>query len=224
MARPDVRLTARYAQDLEAPFAANNYDGRPEVGAEGFTWLTALGRILVSAPHSVNHLRRGHLKTAEPYTGALAYAVWEAARQPAIVRTHGPAGDPNWDPGSPYKEAIRAAAGRGEIRCVLDLHGAARERRFDVALGTAGIDLPWLDDVVEVFDQAGLSRVAINHPRFNAAHPGTVTWFVGRELGLPALQIELNRCWREPVDRPAEYRQALSALIALADRLGERFR
>ena len=224
MVLSDPRLTARYARELEAPFAANDYDGCPEVSPDGFTWLAAPGRVLLSAPHSVNHQREGRVKLAEPYTGALAYAVWEASGQPVIARTHGPAGDPNWDADSAYKEAIRAAARRGDIRCVVDLHGAALRRGFDVALGTAGVDLPWLEDVVAVFDRAGLSRVTVNQPRFNAAHPGTVTWLAGRELHLPALQIELNRFWREPVDRPVEYEQALSALITLVDRLSERFR
>ena len=221
---PTPAQIIRQAQRLEAPFAANQYDGRARPHRGDFVWLAGTGPILISAPHAVNHRREGRIKYADRYTGAIAREVQRATRRPLIARTQGPHGDPNWDLVSPYKKAIGAAAQRGQIGCVLDLHGAARRHHFDVALGTAGRGISRLDEIVAVFERAGLSQVVVDGARFNANHPGTVTWYVAHRLGLPALQIEINGFYRNPVRRPIAYRQAEAALIDLVDLLGERCR
>lgn len=211
----DPAEITRRAKRLEAPFAAGAYDGRRRFRPAEWVFLPGPGRVLISAPHAINHLRDGRVKNADRYTGAIAREVHRAAGQPLVARVRGPAGDPNWDRVSPYKDAIAAAAARGEIAAVLDLHGANRTRAFDLALGSAGVRAPWIETAAGVLRAAGLDQLMVNGDRFTATYPGTVTWFAAYELGLPAVQVEINGFYRAPVRRPIAYRQAVEALVAL---------
>lgn len=214
----DPNEVTRLARRLEAPFAAAGYDGRPR--AAEFRWLPGPGRVLISGPHTVNHRRDGRPKIADRYSGAIARLVQRLTGNPMIVRTRGPAGDPNWDRESAYKDEIATRAARGEIVAVIDIHGAAREHPFDLALGTAGRGGDWSRDLADLARQRIGGQVWLDGDYFTASHPGTVTWFVSRRLGLPAIQIEVNGFYRSPVRRPAAFLQAVTAIIALAEQLG----
>lgn len=214
----DPAEVTRLARRLEAPFAAAGYDGRPR--AAEFRWLPGPGRVLISAPHTVNHLRDGRPKIADRYSGAIARLVQRLTGNPAILRTRGPAGDPNWDRESAYKDEIAIRAARGEIIAVIDIHGAAREHPFALALGTAGRGGVWSRSLAELARERIGGRVWLDGDYFTASHPGTVTWLVARRLGIPAIQIEVNGFYRSPVRRPAAFAQAVSTIAALAEQLG----
>lgn len=190
-------------------------------------WVT-LGNlpILVSAPHAVRHYRQKKIKMSDQFTGSIAYLLNQLTGCHAIAATKLYGGDPNVDNPCIYKEKIVEICGREEVKFVLDLHGAAREREFDVDFGTNGgktllVKTRMLELIESNFQAYGLSR--ISHDYFAASGPNTMANYIARELGIPALQIEINKQFRVPAQNPQGFHRLLGALVASIRELGVKY-
>lgn|GEM_PF-817255 len=195
-------------EKFERIFAQNQYDGPSEAdGGSENSYLIRTGAlpVLLSAPHAVNHPRHGEVKPADLYTGSIAMFVQELTGCHVICSTRSESEDPNYTIAGAYKEAVAELARAHGIRFVIDLHGAAESHDFDVDLGTMGGAsglAPCVSEIRRLFAEHGLARVTENKA-FPARHPGTVTAYATSELGLAALQAEINRKYRDPGDPDA---------------------
>jgi len=177
-----------------------------------------LGKIpvLVSAPHAVRHYRHKKLKVSDLYTGSIVYLLNQLTGCHAIATTKVYGGDPNFDNPCLYKQRIAEICRREKVKFLLDIHGAARDREFDVDFGTHGgktllLNKSLLELVEHNFLDYGFRR--ISHDRFAASGPNTITNYVARELGIPAVQIEINQRYRSPVQNPQGFHRLLGALV-----------
>ncbi|MEJ2749664.1 MAG: hypothetical protein P8183_17425, partial [Anaerolineae bacterium] len=118
--------------------------------------------------------------------------------------------DPNYEPDTPYKTALRQIVRQHSIRFVLDIHGMSDRHKFGLALGTMnGRSCPQYEPLilqtlqthgfhqstkaeVRQFDRLRWDRFVLNHSRFTGGVINhTVTKFAVEELGVAAAQIEL---------------------------------
>jgi len=187
-----------------------------------FLVMDGTAPLLVSAPHAVRTLREGTIKASDEFTGSYAFLLHREAGCHVIATKKLYGGDPNWDAPCIYKDRVREIVERHSIRLVLDLHGAARERPFDVDLGTMhgesllGNQLV-RDLIVDVFHAEGIDGVTEN--RFAAAKQQTVTRFCAEELHIPAVQFEINHRFRAPNRNGADYVRMFRALAAIVDKV-----
>ncbi|MDR3584775.1 MAG: hypothetical protein P4L59_05555 [Desulfosporosinus sp.] len=172
--------------------------------------------VLVSAPHAVRHCTQKKIKMSDQFTGSIVYLLNQLTGCHAIAATKLYGGDPNFDNPCIYKERIAEICNRGNVKFVLDIHGAAREREFDVDFGTNRRETLLKTNMLELvernFQDFGLSR--ITHDHFASSGPNTIANFVARELGIPALQIEINKQYRVPAQNPHGFHRLLGALMA----------
>jgi hypothetical protein len=159
--------------------------------------------VLLSAPHSAVHTRRGEPKEEEEFTAALARLVAELTDAHALyVRRRSPS-DPNWDADVPYKRELRRMVMEGGVRFVLDTHGMAPHRRFGIALGTMnGESCPaHRDTIIRILEGHGFRRRSSSLDRLDVddtftaeglSGQETVTSFAWRVLGVPSAQLELH--------------------------------
>jgi len=196
----------------EDAFSRNLYSGAAGETDPSFLRMEGSLPVLASAPHAVNHYREDRLKVADLYTGTLAMALHASTGCHAIVSSRTTV-DPNWAIGGPYKEEVGRIVRERGIRYVLDLHGSSDARPFDVDLGTMrGVSMSRaaVSRIRELFLEAGFERVEIDHS-FPATHPGTVTSYAHRELGVQSIQIEIARAYRDP-ERPERFLRTVRAL------------
>jgi hypothetical protein len=147
-----------------------------------------IGRgIVFSAPHAAAHMRAGATLPAEGGSAELAFTLARALDGSAICAAEGLSGDPNWDIGHPYIDAVCKMADGAPV---LDLH-KMRPRGFDICVGLGPLpemtERLWTPVVSEAV-ALGL-RVTVNWPF--AAGPVTVTGQL-QARGLEAIQIELS--------------------------------
>ncbi|KJS84437.1 MAG: hypothetical protein JM58_10810 [Peptococcaceae bacterium BICA1-8] len=171
--------------------------------------------VLVSAPHAVRHYRQKKIKMSDQFTGSIAYLLNRLTGCHAIAVTKLYGGDPNVDNPCIYKEKIIDFCSKEKIKFVLDIHGAAREREFDVDLGTNKEKnllgkMEILETLEQNFQGFGLSKISLDY--FAASGPNTVANYVARELGIPAVQIEINKQYRVPAQNPQGFHRLLGAL------------
>lgn len=172
--------------------------------------------VLVSAPHAVRHFRQKRIKISDEYTGSIVYLLNKltCCHALAVAKLYG--GDPNMDSPCLYKEKIMEICKREKIKLVLDIHGAARDHKFDIDLGTHGLTTlrgkMGLQETLECnFQRFGINTISKDH--FAASGPNTVTNFVARELEIPAVQIEVNKMYRSPSQNPQGFHRILGALV-----------
>jgi hypothetical protein len=171
--------------------------------------------ILVSAPHAVRHYRQKKIKMSDQFTGSIVCLLNQLTGCHAIAVTKLYGGDPNFDNPCIYKERIAEICKRENVKFVLDIHGAAREREFDVDFGSNGGETLLKTNMLKLvechFRDFGLNR--ITHDHFAASGPNTIASFSARELGIPSLQIEINKQYRVPAQNPQGFHRLLGALM-----------
>jgi hypothetical protein len=204
------------AIQMEHQFAENGYSG----SSTGPALLMLQGDvpIIISSPHAVNHPREGRLKVAEILTGTLALQLASLTQASVLVYAHTSEEDPNYDVDGPYKQQLLRLVESTSARFVLDIHGLGQWRPEEIAIGTAfGKTLGQQLEILHVFTQeltmAGFTNILIDHPeQFNAARPTTITSFIWRELGVPALQLEIHKKYRNVKYTPDNYLKILYTL------------
>lgn len=172
--------------------------------------------VLVSAPHAVRYYNKKKIKMSDQFTGSIVYLLNKLTGCHAIATTKLYGGDPNSDSPCIYKERIAEICGRKKVKLVLDIHGAAREREFDVDFGinsgkTLLVKARMLETLEHNFQDFGLSR--ISHDQFAAIGPNTIANYVARELRIPAVQVEINKQYRVPAQNPQGFHRLLGALV-----------
>ena len=200
----------------EGQFAEDGYTG----GSTGPALRMLQGDvpIIISSSHAVKHPREGRLKPAEVLTGTLALQLASLTRTSALVYAHTSEEDPNYDVDGPYKQQLLRLVESTSARFVLDIHGLGQWRSVDIAIGTAcGKTLGQQVEILHIFTRelakAGFTNILIDDPeQFNATRPTTITSFIWRELGIPALQLEIHKKYRNAKSYPEGYLKILYTL------------
>lgn len=181
-------------------------------------FYVSLGKlpVLVSAPHAVRYYRQRKIKMSDQFTGSIVYLLQQLTGCHAIAATKLYGGDPNTDNPCIYKEKIAEICVRQKVKLVLDIHGAAREQEFDADFATnGGKTLVHKDGILATlernFQDLGLSEISRDH--FGTIGPHAVTGYVARELGIPAVQLEINKQYRVPGQNPQGFHRLLAALV-----------
>ncbi|HEX3032682.1 MAG TPA: hypothetical protein VHS59_10635, partial [Bacillota bacterium] len=65
----------------------------------------------------------------------------------------------------------------------------------------------------------GITRISENY--FSAGKQQTVTWFVSQVLGIPAVQLEINKEYRVPRQNQEAYCRMLAAIIEAIRRINQ---
>ncbi|HEX3032353.1 MAG TPA: hypothetical protein VHS59_08955 [Bacillota bacterium] len=180
-----------------------------------FKYLQGSIPLLVSAPHAVRHKRKKDIKPSDEFTGATACLLHQLTGCHTLAVSKVYNEDPNFDYPSLYKDYLGEICKEHKIKLVLDLHGAARERDFAVDLGTIeGKSLLGQEGltnyIIKAFRKQGLNEISSNF--FSAGKQPTVTWYVSQVLGIPAIQVEVNKEYRVPRQNPQAYCKLLAAL------------
>ncbi|MBO1004847.1 hypothetical protein [Pseudogracilibacillus auburnensis] len=212
----------KMADIFERPFSTNCYDG---ILASQQPYNIELGsrNILISAPHSVNHLRNGQVKEADVYTGTIAKIIHTYTNAFCIYGTKIYDEDPNFTIGGQYKSAIQDLCNQYPIQMVIDLHGAAIHREFDIDLGTMhgqSIGPESVKKMRGIFMKNQLSDVRVNDT-FPASTPGTITYFSKRELKIDAIQMEINCKYRNPKYDLQSFTLLIRSLVDIVNDFGK---
>ncbi|SRR5258708_4097254 len=179
--------------------------------------------ILISAPHSVRHWRDNNWKQEEEYTAALGYLLHRETGAHFIYGRYVLNPDPHADADcGPYKAILDKLFADTPIRLALDLHGARGDRDFAIALGTIYGETfgGYETRLCLAFEQQGFSpepessldRLVMNPPRYTGGvRQPTITRYVWRRHGIPAVQVEMS-AWVRIVERLPEASNARSGI------------
>lgn len=182
--------------ELDRRYCINHHNGL-QTSSHNYQVLLGQIPVLISAPHTVNHVRDGIIKRQDGITGGIAEYLCQKFRTYGVIRTWNHGDDPNYGQdvvSMAYRNQIVQLVQEHNIKWVFDLHGIMWHWKIDVNLGiNDGYNLSCDDRIVRQFLRFWPEEfvVKVDEP-YKAASPWTVSSYVHRKTGISCIQIELG--------------------------------
>lgn len=189
-------------------FKKNNCNGSVEKGNH-FVIKDGKCKIMISAPHAVNHYREGAIKYADINTGVIANVLHDQCGCPIIYTCGYKEADANWDEPDvcAYKQALKNYIAENDIKLLIDIHGTKESSNLAFEFGTVDQN----DKSLQGFGFVGeLFRICFEkhisdfcgktigkNIVFSASKSSTITNYISTVCGIPCIQIEINKLFRE---------------------------
>ena len=151
--------------------------------------------ILVSA-HGIGQKRRnGKFKLAEPYTRGIAKYVSQKTGCFYLVKNQDTGVDPNKENHDEFKSFLEDLISKNQIKLMVDLHGAKKDRDFDVEIGTlngTSASPEIIEKLTKNLKKQGIKNIASNDP----FRGGDITKTIRETTGIDCIQLEINYNYR----------------------------
>lgn len=175
-------------------------------------------KILLSAPHSVLHMRENSIRPKETKTGVIVRTLSNKCKVYGIYKLKNELNDANWDKHCNYKTKVKEIVDKERIKALIDFHGMAAHREQDICIGiNNGQNIFGYDDIVKemisIFKKYGFNNVTIDEP-FNAKYEYCVSSYIARGCRTPTFQIEINLRYRSArYNEYEKYNKLITALV-----------
>ena len=162
------------------------------------TYAVKVGRVpvILVAAHDIRQKKRsGRIKPAEPFTRGVARYVSKKTKCHCLVKNEDTGVDPNRQNDDVFKDILCDLITSGRIGLLIDVHGAKRERDFDVEIGTANgklADPAVIERLISCLKRCGIRKIAVDDP-FKG---GQISRTVRERTGIDYVQIEVNYKFR----------------------------
>ncbi|MBR3172694.1 N-formylglutamate amidohydrolase [Candidatus Saccharibacteria bacterium] len=174
--------------------------------------------IILTSAHGIEQKKRsGKIKFAEPYTRGIARYVSKKTSCYYLIKNEDTGIDPNKPNHDEFKTILLNIIKQNHLKLMLDLHGASKERDFDVEIGTLkGItaDTAIVDKLVKCFRKCGVTRIAFNDP-FKG---GYITRTTYEETKINCIQLEINQNYRS-IRKANNIKKICNSLIMFIEKL-----
>ena len=176
--------------------------------------------IILTAAHTMMQLKEnGEYKNSEPYTKAIAMYVAEKTDCFYLIKNKDTGIDSNLMENDTLKNMLLDNIKDNDIKLVIDLHGAKKDRNFDIELGTLNnlsSDYSTIKELIDSFNENDIFNIEINNP-FKG---GAITKKVFSETDCDVIQIEINANFRN-VEEAKKMEQVCNALIKFIQQYNE---
>lgn len=153
--------------------------------------------IILTAPHTMQQIKEDNtIKLSEPYTKAIALYVSKITNCSSLIKLKDTGIDSNSDNIDDFKLLLNDFIKENNIRLLIDIHGAKKEREFDIELGTLNnisADFSTINELKESFIENGIKNISVNNP-FKG---GGIIRFIYGVTDIDVIQIEINRNFRD---------------------------
>lgn len=207
----------------EEEFAYNHYLGHHDA-ADSIGCVLGQVPIIISAPHSTMHckLMEEEIVPVDIYTGGIAKAIQKLTNCYLIFTDKYVSNFNEWY--VHYTHMLKEMTTKYRIIGLIDLHGANKNRSFEVEIGTdygKSISDFLVKEIENIFMRNGISSIYENNP-FTASKITTVTNFAYKKLGIDSVQIEINRKLRDPRYDNESFYNLIKSIKEIVEHLGEK--
>ena len=153
--------------------------------------------ILFTSVHSMTQFKDdGTIKVKESYTKAIALYLNKYYDVNCFIKVNDTGLDSNRDNHDEFKEELLKIVKNKSIKLVIDLHGAKRDREFDVEFGTLNnltADFSTIKELEEAFTENNISTITHN----TLFKGGAITKYLYNLKDVDAIQLEINKTYRD---------------------------
>lgn len=178
----------------------NKFDEYNNKTNDSFKYIKGKEKIILSAPHSVSHFRKGKIKAKDSHTGTIAILLQNALNCNCIYKTKNCNDDANYDiENNLYKNELIEIINKNQIKFLLDIHGAKEGQGFDIDVGTSNYNnlnnkKDYASQIVKLGKKYNLN-VTIDKV-FKASTLHTIANSINAQTKVPCMQIEISKKYR----------------------------
>ena len=169
--------------------------------------------VVLTAPHTMQQIKEdGSIKLSEPYTKAIALYVSKNINCNSLIKLKDTGIDSNSDNIDEFKLVLKDLINDNNIKLLIDIHGASKDRDFDIELGTLNnmsADYSTINELKEAFIENGINNIVINDP-FKG---GGITRYIYGMTDIDVIQIEINKKYRD-IENIDNIEKVCNALIS----------
>lgn len=150
--------------------------------------------ILITAVHTVYQQFKN--KLPEPYTGAIAQYVAKETNSSYIIKSFDNGIDANSLELDDFKKYLIKFIKDNNIKLILDLHGAANTREFDIEFGTLNnlsSDIITIKTLENSFKEKNIHNISHN----KIFKGGGITRTIFENIDVDVIQLEINKKYRD---------------------------
>ena len=161
-------------------------------------YILQIGKIpvIITAVHTMIQYKSDDFKSSEPFTKAIAKYVSNKVKGSYFIKLKDTGIDSNSLRNEEFKEKLLNIIKDNNIKLLLDLHGAKKERKFDVELGTLNnlsADFTTIKELADAFNENKIYNIEFNTP-FKG---GGITQYIYDHTDIDVIQIEINAKYRD---------------------------
>lgn len=163
------------------------------------TYILKIGNIpvILTAVHTMNQIKEdGTIKYKEPFTKSIAEYIANKINTSYFIKLEDTGIDSNSNNIDDFKEILLNIIKNNNIKLLIDLHGAKREREFDIEFGTLNnlsADFSTIKELEDSFIENGINNIEHNNP-FKG---GGITQYIYSKTNIDIVQIEINQKYRD---------------------------
>lgn len=224
---------------LDRQFSKNDWmwNVNNDSNLSSFSILKNKWKIIISAPHTVKHIREWKILPQDSLTWWIALYLWNRLELPVIYSTSYKVWDPNFDDNnkSVYKQTLVEYINKNDIKFLIDLHWCWLFRDFCIELGTWWMwdpHLLWHNELINIIAKSlnddlksyieRSKRNITKNTLFSASSETTVSSYISKCCSIPTIQIEINKELRN-TDSPKYLSLLINALENMIKNIAEFF-
>ncbi len=153
--------------------------------------------VIITAPHGIKQTKSdGKIKLSEPFTKAITQYIANQTNASFLIKTKDTKVDANSEEKENFKDTLLYLIKKHNIKLLIDIHGAKKERDFDIEFGTLNnlsIDYTVIKELEDAFKEEGIKNIVYNNP-FKG---GGITRYIYANTNIDIIQIEINQKYRD---------------------------
>ena len=164
-----------------------------------FTLVSGKSNVMISAPHTYNHIRDGKTKVKDKLTLTLVKILSEYTNA-HVIYTNGPIDyDPNYNKNNEYQLELINYIKENDIKYLIDLHGTSLVKDAEIEIGTNNLsningDELLLQDITKIFVDRKFKKIRIDK-RFKSSR-NTICNIINNKTKIKCLQLEISKKYR----------------------------
>ncbi|MGE5455550.1 MAG: hypothetical protein ACM3O4_00365 [Ignavibacteriales bacterium] len=169
-----------------------------ENNVKTFSYMIKEGKVpvILTAVHTVEQQKEDGIKYGESYTSAICQYVGNIVNSYYMIKSIDNGVDSNSTNLDEFKEVLNHKINKNNIKLLIDIHGAAADRDFDVEFGTLKnmtIDINTQNTLKDCFNRNGINNIKYNEPFCG----GGITKHIFENNDIDIIQIEINHKFRD---------------------------
>lgn len=168
--------------------------------------------VIITAVHTMDQHKKSGIKKAESFTKGISEYIANTSNSSYYIKLKDNGIESNSAEVDEFKENLLNKIKEKKIKLLLDIHGANRNRDFDVELGTLNnlsAKFSTIKALEKAFIEHGITNIKFNDP-FKG---GGITKYIYSNTDIDVIQIEINKKFRE-YDNFDDMEKLCNALIS----------
>ena len=183
---------------------------------QNFTIVPGTSSVMLSAPHSYTHKRKGKLKSRDMGTLTIAKMLKSLTNAHIIYTNKKINYDPNYDKNNSYQNSLSKYIKKNNIKYLIDIHGSKKRKNFDLEIGTNNFkninnDKQLLLDIKNIMKNHSMKYIRVD--KIYKSSNNTICNQINTKNKITTLQFEISKKYREVKNTSRNYKKIINTLI-----------